>query len=174
MPEPGEVYYSPRAGQFYQEGRRGAVSREAAMPSLRYDPDASRFRDQRGRLIDNELLNPADKRVQRISGLDAEGRPFIKTVMTDTKIEEAAARNLKLAGNEQVIVRVVARLPDGTAVTGEASSKLGKSVSLDALEEQAKRNARWKAGAAGNDIDTPTIAGNTLNVSYIKRRVAVE
>jgi hypothetical protein len=174
MPEPGEIYYSPRADRFYQEGRRGAVSREAATPSLRYDPDEGRFRDQRGRLIDNALLNPAERRVQRISGLDAQGRPFIRTVMTDERLAEAAARNLRLAGNEQVIVRVVARLPDGRAVVGEASSKLGRTPDLAALEEQAKRNARWNAGLAGAEIDTPTIAGGTVNVSYVKRKVAVE
>jgi hypothetical protein len=89
------------------------------------------------------------------------------------KIEKSAAVNTRLAPNEQLIVRIVARLPNGKAVVGEASSKLGKGFSLDALEEQAKRNARGKAGADGAAVDTPTISGNTLNVSYIKRRVVI-
>jgi hypothetical protein len=174
MPEPpGEIYWSARAQRFYQEGHRGAVSRETAIPSLRYDDDAGRFRDQKGRLIDNELLNPTDRHVQRITGLDAQGRPFIRTVLTDNKLEEAAARNETLAGNEQIIVRIVAKLPDGSAVIGEASSKLGKGFSLDHLVEQAKRNARGKAGDVGTGVDTPYIGANTLNVSYIKRRVAI-
>jgi hypothetical protein len=73
MPGPNEIYYSPRAGRFYQEGHRGAVSRESAVASLLFDADAGRFRDMRGRLIDTEVLEPPGRRVQRIAGLDAEG-----------------------------------------------------------------------------------------------------
>ncbi len=175
MPGPeGEIYYSPRADRFYQAGRRGAVSRESALPSLRYDPDAGRFRDQRGRLIDDELLTPVDRRVQSIAGLDAEGRPFIKTVMVDDKLTQEAARNTKLAGNEQIVVRIVVKTEDGIAHSFSVSSQLGKTPDLDALEELATRRARAILKDQKYDIDTPTVSGATINVSYLRRRVAVE
>lgn len=174
MPEPNEIYYSPRADRFYQVGRSGAVSREAAIPTLRYDEDALRWRDQRGRLVPEDQLLPVERRVQRISGLDPEGRPFIKTVMADQVISEEAAVNQKLAANEQLVVRITVRTDDGVGHVFSVSSKLGGRQTPSDLVELAKRRARAELKNQNYDIDTPTVSGATINVSYLKREVAIE
>jgi hypothetical protein len=173
MPEPGEIYYSPRAARFYQVGRRGAVKNETAYGTLRYDEDAGRFRDQRGRLLDNELLAPRATVTQRWIGRDAEGNAMVRTTMRDVAVDETAARNAQLARNQQLVARVVVRTDDGRVHVYYASTKLGGRQSLDQLAEQAKRNARGDLKSRGYDIDTPTVSGNTMRVDYVKRTVSV-
>lgn len=170
----GEVYWSPRAERFYQRGRRGALSNERALRYLDYDAELGRFRDQRGRLAPDTVFAPQEYRYQRFVGRDDEGRPFIKTVISDKLLTEQEARNTALAGNEQMVCRITVRLPNGQVRTYYTSSFLGGRVSLAQLEEQAKRNARGALEREeGLDLDTPTISGGTFRVDFIRRSVRV-
>lgn len=170
----GEVYWSERAQRYYQTGRRGALSNERGLRTLLWDEEAARFRDRRGRLVPERALSVPLTRTQQFIGNDAEGRPFIKTVISDRTLSELDARTTQLAGNEQMLVRITVRLPNGTVRTFYTSSFLGGRVNLAQLEAQAKRNARGQLEREeGLDLDTPTIAGGTFKVDYVKRTVRV-
>lgn len=170
----GEVYWSPRAERFYQIGRRGALSNERGLRSLEYDPEAARFRDQRGRIVPDAVFGPLSVRYQRFVGRDEEGRPFIRTIISDKWISEAEARATDLARNEQLVCRITVRLPNGQVRTYYTSSYLGGRANLAQLEEQAKRNARGLLEREEDlEVDTPTIAGGTFRVDFIKRTVRV-
>lgn len=57
MPQPGAIYWSDTAQQFYQEGRSGALSRLEGISSLtsKTTPTGVEFYDQQGNLTPNPL-----------------------------------------------------------------------------------------------------------------------
>jgi hypothetical protein len=169
----GEIYWSPRAQRFYETGRRGAVSREQAIPSLSYDQEINRFRDTRGRLVPDRVLGAVPVDVTRFTARDAQGRSFISTEFVDRVVSRENAVRRVLAGNEQVVIRTVVRTPDGKVFTTVVSSKLGRSVDMEYLEQQANKRASAEARNRGYDISTPEVSQSTVTRDVIVRKVNV-
>lgn len=174
MPNPpGEIYWSPRAKRFYQQGRRGAVSNEKGLPTLRYDSQRGQWRDQRGRFVPDTVLAPVVKRVHRFTARDEQNRPFISTEFHDRLTSRQQVTRQALKGNQQVVVRTVVKGPDGRLHITYTTSKLGERININALDDKANRHASANLRSKGMDISTPAVEGATVSRSYHKRTVNV-
>lgn len=174
MPEPpGRVTYSRRSGRFYQEGRRGALSREAATPFLEYDREADRWRDQRGGFVPEAQLGPPETKVQRFIRHDEEGRPFLQSSLTYRRIERSEAVQERLQGNQQITIRTVVTTEDGKTWVDEVSSKLGGRPDITDLEALASRKMRAKLVDEGYTVTTHDVDRLTKRRDYQRRTISV-
>lgn len=181
MPGPveGEVYFSARANRFYQTGRQGAVARDSAIRTLTFDEERQMFRDQRGNLIREQFIAPADRTVHHILGMDEAGRPFVSTNQLLTTTTEANVANFRPASNQDVVYRVVVHTPDGKAHIFSISGGLGNKVDPAELAQKAVNVARGRLldpkYTDGNpyEISTGQIKGATVSGSYQIRTTGV-
>ena len=166
----GPIYWSPAASQFYQSGRRGAVSREQALPRLRQD-DAGRWRDELGRFVPNRAVTPPQLQVRRFIALDDQQRPYISAQFTDKLTSREAYENIRLDGNQMLVTRTVVRTPDGKGHVMYASTKLGARVDTTALNDVANRRASGDLRNKGYDLSTNQVGNLTTSREYLIRTV---
>jgi hypothetical protein len=169
----GQVYWSSRAQRFYQEGRRGAVSREQAARFLEYDAEAGRYRDPRGRFVPADLLGPPVSARHQFVTRDDQGRPFIRAEFNDRLIDRTAAVQERLGSNQMVQVRIVVRTPDNKVHVSYVTSKLGGRPNIQDLELAATRKARADLVNKGYDLTTNDVNNSTVRTDYIRRNVEV-
>jgi len=173
MPQPGEVFYSERSGQFYQVGRRGALSRESASAFIEYSPRLDRYVDNRGRFVPNEKLLPPEAQVRRFIARDVQGRPFLSTEFRDRSITETQLTQAEYKGNQMAVVRTVVVTADGKVHVSYAATKLGRTPNVQALETQARKKAAAELRDQGYDVTTHQVGNLTAATTYIQRTVRV-
>lgn len=169
----GQVYWSSRAGRFYQEGRRGAVSREQAARFLEYDAEVGRYRDARGRFVPIDQIGPPVSARHQFITRDAQGRPFIRAEFNDRLIDRDQAVQGRLASNQMVQIRVVVRTADNKVHVSYVTSKLGGRPNIQDLELAAARKARADLVNKGYQITTNDVSQRTVRSDYIRRTVEV-
>lgn len=182
MPGPveGEIYFSARAGRFYQAGRQGALSRDTGVRSLTWDEERAMFRDQRGNLIREQYIAPAGRSVNHILGMDSNGRPFVSTNQNLTTINEEAVASFRPATNQDVVARLVVHTPDGQAHVFTVSGGLGNRVDPAELAQKAVNVARGRLldpkYTDGNpyEISTGQIKGATVDVTFQTRTTGIK
>ena len=168
----GDIFYSFRGQRFYQEGRRGAVGRDVAIRSLRYDPDAQVFRDSRGNSIKAEILAPADRVRNNLIAHDKDGRPFISTQQDNRTISPEQVAATRPNANQELIARVVVYTPDGKAHVFSVSNGFGRAANPEELLAKAQRIARSRfldpiyTGGDPYDLSTPDVGKSTVSISY--------
>lgn len=170
----GDIYYSPRANRFYQEGRRGAVGRDYAVRSLRYVERDDIFIDSRGRTITREILGTATRRVNRFVGMDLEGRPFITGKSTSVQIAPGQSATTQVNSDQVLQVRTVVTTPDGKTHVFIRSHEFGKNISEADFRQKGVNHARGillkSKDRAGNyyQIDTPSVKNRTVKQDFYK------
>lgn len=175
----GDIYYSPRAKRFYQEGRRGAVSRDFGVRSLRYDPESDIFVDSRGRTIDKSLLGTETRSTQRFTAQDESGRVFVSAETRSRAISEQQAKAIRLNSNQDITVRTVVTTPDGRTHVFTRSYGFGKNIDPAEAKELAAKQARAALlntkGADGKNyqLSTPTVKNRTVRQDFYVRTVYV-
>lgn len=170
---PGKVYWSSLANRFYQEGRRGAVSRENAVPTLRFNRETRIWHDQRDGAVPNKALGLPDRLVRRFLAHDKQGRPFVSTEFVDKITTRPSVEGTQQPGNQMVVIRTVVRTPDGKAHVSYTSSKLGARINMNNLEKLANKRAAGQLRGKGYDIATNEIENKTITREYITRTVKV-
>jgi len=173
MPQPGEVFYSERSGQFYQGGRRGALSRESASAFIEYNPRLDRYVDNRGRFVPNEKLLPPETQVRRFVARDVQGRPFLSTEFRDKVITQEQMTQADYKGNQMAVVRTVVRTADGKVHISYAATKLGRTPNVQGLELQSRKKIAAELRDEGYDVSTHQIGNLTAAVTYVQRTVRV-
>src|SRR5574342_223503 len=108
----GDVFFSAKAGRFYQEGRRGAVSGDIGIRNLIHDAETGQFIDSRGRTIAPGVIERQTFRARDLIAYDAAGRPFVSSRIRSTVISELDAKLSPLQSNQSVMVRTVVTTPD--------------------------------------------------------------
>jgi len=177
MPQPGDVYYSEASGRFYQYGRRGALSRDAAVRNLEYDAETKTFIDSRGRTITNDLLTASSRTAQRYTAQTAEGRIFISAEVKSVGITEAQAKVGQLNPNQDITVRTVVTTADGRTHVFYRSYGLGRNVDPEEAKQLAKSGATAALNktkdAAGNfyKVTTPTVNNRTVRQDFYRRTI---
>ena len=173
MAEPGEVYWSTRANQYYQAGRRGAVSRAEGARFIEYNPRLNEYYDVRGNKVASAFLEAVDRKVRRFVAHDVQGRPFLSTEFVDRSVSRQTAVQATYEGNQMVVVRTVVVTPDGKVHISYVSSPTGRTPDMQDLE--LKANARMKAELQdkGYKFSTNEIPGMTVSRGYIRRTVNV-
>ena len=144
MAEPGKIFWSALAGRFYQEGRSGCVSREEALRVARYNAEAGRFIDQKGRFIPMAVAALPAVQERQLIAHDAENRPFLSTLIRTETVSDTAAGALRLAGNQEMLIRDIITLPDGKVITVYTSTTIGSRMSKKTLDEMADRRVAGK------------------------------
>lgn len=144
MAEPGKIFWSALADRFYQEGRRGSVSREEALRVATWNKAAGRFLDQRNQFIPMAVAAPPAVQERQLIAHDAENRPFLSTLIRTETVSDTAAGSLRLAGNQELLVRDIVTLPDGTVITVYTSTTLGSKMSKKALDDMADNRVAGK------------------------------
>jgi len=173
MPQPGAVFWSPRAQRFYQEGRRGALSREKAVDFLEYNPDKVAFVDQRGRSVPDKVLGPVASKVTPFVARDNQGRPFLSAQFVDRLITRSEASQFSPESNQQVMVRIVVKTADNKAHVFSASSSIGRRPNMEDLTIRANSRAAGGLREKGYEIPTHKIGEMTVRRDYIVRTVRV-
>lgn len=164
----GDIYYSAKANRFYQEGKRGALNRDYAVRSLRYDAKTSTFIDAKGRTISRDILAAASRSVNRFVGYDAEGRPFVTGEAASRQIEASQAATVKLASNQVLQVRTVVTTEDGRTHVTTRSMTTGTNVAEAEIKERGIKHTRSvllkSKDAGGNNyvISTPDLKKRTV------------
>jgi hypothetical protein len=138
----GDIYYSPRANRFYQEGRRGALNRDYAVRNLRYDEQTSTFIDDRGRTISREIMAKATRSVNRFVGHDAEGRAFVTGEASSRAIQPHETSTIPLKSNQVLQVRTVVTTGDGRTHVFYRSMNTGVNVSEAEMRNRGIKHAR--------------------------------
>lgn len=175
----GDVYYSVKAGQFYQEGRRGAVSRDTAVRNLNYDSELDVFIDSRGRTIERELLATQTRTAQRFTKVDLEQRRFISTETRSQIVQENQLKITQLKSNQDIVVRTVVTTPDGRTHVFYRSYGLGSNVDPGEAKSLASKSARAallkSKDAKGNtySLTTNDVRNATVRQDFYKRTIGV-
>lgn len=175
----GDIWYSNRAGRFYQEGRRGAVSNDIGVRSLIRTADTEQFIDSRGRTIPETVINRQSFRQRDLIAYDAQGRPFVTSTIKSKVITEIEAAKSSMDANQSVMLRTVVTTPDGTTHIFYYPGKSGQNVDPEQLKAQAAKDARSKLidGKTSNgksySISTNDIKNSTISSQFIKRTVNV-
>ena len=175
----GDIFWSSRAGRFYQEGRRGAVSNDIGTRSLNYASDTQKFIDSRGRTVSDTILDRQTFRNKDLIAYDTSGRPFISSTIKSRVISEMDAQTKPLGSNQDIMLRTVVTTPDGATHIFYYPGKLGKNVDPDILKEQAAKDARFRLvdGKTHNgkkyNLATNEITNSTKSSQYILRTTTI-
>jgi hypothetical protein len=176
MAEPGKIFWSALSQRFYQEGRRGAVSREEALRAATWNEAAGRFTDQRKQFIPMAVAAPPAVQERQLIAHDAENRPFLSTLIRTETVSETAAGSLRLAGNQEMIVRDIVTLPDGTVITVYTSTTIGSKMSKKTLDEMADRRVAGKiqeiTGRESGEFAKREILSRSYQIVTISKNVS--
>jgi len=175
MPTPGKVFWSAKARNFYQEGRRGAISREAAAQHVKYNEASGRFIDERGRFVPNRTFEPLARKLTTYVSRDKEGSPFLSTVSREETISSTLAKELlstrQVRNNEQIVVTDVWTDGKGNVFRTHTSTVLGGRTSVERLDEQADRRMRGQAWEKAQITSGKWKKRNHLSRTYSVKRI---
>ena len=176
MAEPGKIFWSASAQRFYQEGRRGSVSREEAFRAARYNEVSGRFIDQKGQFIPMAVAAPPVVQERQLIAHDAENRPFLSTIIRTETISEALAGTYKLSSTQEMIVRDIVTLPDGKVITVYTSTTIGSKMSKKTLDEMADRRVAGKiqelTGRKSGEFAKREILSRSYQIVTISKQVS--
>jgi hypothetical protein len=176
MAEPGKIFWSASAQRFYQEGRRGSVSREEAFRAATWNEAAGRFLDQRKQFIPMAVAAPPAVQERQLIAHDAENRPFLSTLIRTETVSETAAGSLRLAGNQEMIVRDIVTLPDGQVITVYTSTTIGSRMSKATLDDMADRRVAGKVqeltGRPSGKFQKKEILSRSYQIVTIQKQVS--
>ena len=110
-----------------------------------------------------------ERRILRFTRRDERGRTFLSITQTDRRVTRADLERFEPKSNQQAVVRIVVKAPDGSVHVFSASSKKGEIPDLEFLEEQAKRNARGGLGKKGIQVTTHDVGKATIRRDYLTR-----
>lgn len=178
----GDIWYSFKAGRFYQDGKSGYVGRDQAVRSLRYNIDAEgkgTFIDSRGHTIDRALLSTESRTAWRFTTTDLRGRVYLTGEARSREIAENQVNTTRLDANQQITIRGVVTTADGKTHIFEQSSALGQKANVEYLKAALTRQARAALlntqDTMGNnyEIDTPTVGNSTIRVDFYVKTIKV-
>lgn len=169
--EEGEVYYSERAGQFYQRGRRGAVSRERGLSFARYDPEGRQYLDQRGNVLPEGVFEPVIRQDRKFFATGRHGEAILTGEWTAVKVSREQAIGSRVAANESILIRTQVRTPDGRVHTLYTATAQGQQLEPDFHDDLAKRKARAELGDLGYELTSSQVGNATISTTYLKRTI---
>jgi hypothetical protein len=175
----GDIFWSSRAGRFYQEGRRGAVSNDFGTRSLIHDGETGQYIDSRGRTVPNTIIDRQTFRSRDLTAYDPQGRPFISSTIKSRVISEAEAQRGTIGSNQDIMVRTVVTTPDGATHIFYYPGKVGQNVDPETIKSQAAKAARAALidGKTSNgrsySISTNDIRNSTKSSQFIKRTTTI-
>lgn len=174
MAEPGEVYWSNRAGQFYQHGHSGAVSYDTGIGFIEYNPREGRYLDVRGHVVPDRVLSHPAVRVRRFVAHDLEGRPFISTTFVDRRVSRAQAAQYDYAGNQQLVVRTVYRTPNGRVDSFYTTGEVGRTPNIGTMEETGVKQAHGELTCGGLVTEGFSPENEVISQEYLIRTIRVQ
>lgn len=165
-PGEGEVFWSDRSGQFYQRGRRGAVSREEAKGFLRYDRESGNYLDQRGNAVPSQAIESPLRRDIKSFKFTSNGERVFSAETVYDRISKSQAQNITLAENEWINVKTTIRTPDGRIITSEYRTRFGKNLDPQFDDLQVARRASRDLQDQGYQINTGQVGNSTIFTEY--------
>lgn len=149
MPNPNPIIYSPKSGQFYQKGRRGAISYEEAVKSVRYSESAERYIDASGRFVPSRVMRAKTKGLTTHVARDDQGRPVLSTMTreegTNRNLVDSLLSSRQVQPNQQILITDTWTDGKGNVYTTYTSSVLGGRTDLESLERVATNRMKGQA-----------------------------
>lgn len=166
--EEGEVYFSARANQFYQKGRRGAVSRERGIEFARYDRETGQTYDMRGNVIPESAQAGVLRQDRKFFGRGRYGESILTGEWLAVKVGQRDAETRRLGSNERIVIKTTIRTPDGKTHTETIATGKGENYDPEFHGPLADRKASANLRDLGYSINTNEVREATVRREYYK------
>ncbi len=144
----GLISWDKGSGRFYESGVDGPITNKEAFSRIRYNPQSERFIDDKGRFVPGWVARSAPEAERVTFARDESGNVNANLGIKYQTVDPGSLEGRIIRQNEQVTIRVVYRMPDGSVRETYVSGGLGNTVDLDDLIGTARQKADAEIRAA--------------------------